>query len=513
MDTRQDVLFSFDDYSIEGTRGVKLEMVTPEKHEGNPILERGKVGGPDAFRCGATMGVFYDEGIWKMWYVAWSGRREAEYAQNDDGIGGDLDTLQTGSPGVCYAESDDGITWEKPKLGLVAYRGTTQNNIVKTIRPLNMLSILCDKDAPPEHRYIMAGEDISFWGGCSLDAPSLTRIDVSSDGFRWTPLRDEPGIIPQWNETSTIYKFRGRYHIGSHQESPLLRLPLQTFDKASGNGPRTFCIWRSPRIDKWPIESTKAFFKPMRSSSPYVEGWDREEVHAGASVTAYRNVCLGVCGQWHHPIIFNEKGAPAYDAPAVSVDLGLVISNDGLHFREPAPGFTFIGRDQELRWDRDYRDNKDKDNILLVQGSMINTDQLTHIYYSASTPHGNTVDAKSNIGLATLSRDRFGYLSLIDDRGTGGFVTCPLSYDTNMRLYVNTDVPKDSSLQFLLLDEHGLDVLQGYGKLEGGLITESGLDVAVTWKDKCLLPKGEAFRIRCEMKGKAKTFALYVKEA
>lgn len=515
MNTEYDVLFAFDDLVIEATRGVKLEMMRPEKYPGNPILERGNNGQFDETSCGFCS-VICDEGLWRMWYVANSGNW--------------YESL------VGYAESDDGITWRKPELGLYEYKGSLKNNIISAVRGMGGLSVICDKEAPPEYRYVMAGQDMSWYAahinngkGWTLDPPCpFTRIDVSPDGFRWKPIKNEPGILQQMIEPPLIYRFGGKYHIGGQQVSPLLRIPMSQYPE-SQLGPRTFVVCRSPRIDRWPLEYTTAFYKPMCSSSPYLKGWDGEQVHVGATVTAYRNVCLGVYGQWHRPIIFEEDepkyqggavhimndryiadGDPENDS-AVSVDLGLIISNDGLHFREPAPGFTFVSRDQELRWDRDYRDNNDKNNILLLQGSMINADRLTHIYYTASTPHGNTDIGRSNIGLATLPRDRFGYISLIDENTTGQFVSCNLHYKQNMKLYVNVDVPVGSALQVYLLDEHGLDVLQGYDKSDGGQIRESGLDIEVVWGIKHLLPKEQPFKIRCEIKGETKVFALYLK--
>ena len=110
--------------------------------------------------------------------------------------------------------------------------------------------------------------------------------------------------------------------------------------------------------------------KTVRSSSPHETGWDGEQVQGGASVKTYRNVCLGMYGQWHHPLILDNKGEARYDADALSVDLSLITSNDGLHFREPVPGFTLVSRDQEMRWDRDYKDNMKADNHLLLQGSI-----------------------------------------------------------------------------------------------------------------------------------------------
>jgi len=31
---------------------------------------------------------------------------------------------------LCYAESDDGINWRRPELGLVEFDGSTRNNIL-----------------------------------------------------------------------------------------------------------------------------------------------------------------------------------------------------------------------------------------------------------------------------------------------------------------------------------------------------------------------------------------------
>ena len=493
---KQDVLFAFDDVSIEGTRGLKLKMVIPEKHPNNPVVPRGKAGEPDSHRA-MMPSVLYENGRWRMWYPATP-------------IGSTWYDSRVG-----YAESDDGITWRKPELRLHEYRGSVRNNIVKSTRGISTVSVIVDNDAPPDRRYVLAGEDMSWWKAWTLSGPCTTRVDLSPDGLHWKPLRDKPGLLSQMNETYVIYKFQGHYHIGGHQVSPLVRLPLQTYPNGRVHmlGPRTAVVWRSPRLDRWPLENTKAFFKPMRSSSPYRKGWDGEQVHMGvAAINAYQNVCLGVYGQWHHPPIKNEEAwQDKYVGSAVSVDLGLVISNDGLHFRESAPGYTLVARDQELRWDRDHRDNNDQKNIMLMQGSMVNAGKRTHLYYAATTPGGNVAGVHSNIGLATWPRDRFGYLSLIDEKTTGQFVSRALESKRDMKLFVNADIPDGSSLQVYVLDEHGLDVLQQYDAADGGKVKNSGLDVAVAWNDQQTLPKGR-FKIRCELTGKAKVFALYLRE-
>jgi hypothetical protein len=503
------VLFAFDDESLPFLRGVELKMQRPEKHAGNPIVTRGDEAAPDSIRAQQPAVVRVGE-RWQMWYSAHDESRVHR---------------------VAYAESDDGIHWRKPNLGLVEYKGSRDNNLVAAQPGLNTVSVLYDPEAPPERRYVMAGEDMRWWGkqggaGWSLDGPSMTRIDVSPDGLRWTPVLDRPGLIMPQNETATIYRFRGRYHVGGHQISPLLRLPMQEHPLGYYLGPRTFVIWRSPRLDRWPLEYTRAFFKPMKSSSPYRLGWDREEVHLGATVTPVGGVCLGVYGQWHHPIsrrateaeIAANRGVEGgyqpgadveYFGPRVSVDLGLIISNDGLHFREPAPGFTLIARDQELAWDRDFRANTDQDTILLIQGSIVNTPETTFIYYGASTPGGNAGETKENIGVATLPRDRYGYLQMLPGSPVGGYAaTRAMTVETGRHLSVNADVPSGASLRFSLMDADGLDTLPGYGFDDMAEAIESGLDTPVRWKDHATLPVNVPFCIRAHLQGEARVYAL-----
>ena len=96
---------------------------------------------------------------------------------------------------------------------------------------------------------------------------SITRFAASPDGYRWTMLQEEPGVVGQHHEVFCLYRYRDRYHIAGHQASPLLYLPLQRHRALPYCGPRTMVVWRSPDVDRWPLETCHAFFKPMQSSS------------------------------------------------------------------------------------------------------------------------------------------------------------------------------------------------------------------------------------------------------
>ena len=484
MSTSTLTFLAIDDHSLPWQQGVYLDMRRPTKHPGNPVLERGLDGSCDFWRCGQPT-VIRDGDRWRMWYVACSQMYGNHHASH-----------------IGYAESGDGLTWDKPELGLVELNGSHANNLVAAAPGLNTCSVLLDEDAPPERRYVMIGEDMTDFERWGHDVPSITRIDVSADGLRWRKLTDST-TFAQIFEPATIYKFKGHYHIGGHQNGDVMRAPMQPGPLGGYLGPRTFVISRSPRLDRWPDELVKGCFKPMRSSSPYRNGWDREELHLGADVTTYDNVCVGICGLWHHPI---NDGDPTYDGALVSVDLGLLVSNDGLQFREPAPGYVLMGRDQELTWDREWRDNETQDNILLMQGSAIHTEDETFIFYGASSPGGNVFEVTCNTGVARMPRDRWGCLRLMPGAPRGRCSSRAVTLDAPGQLTVNADVPPGSRLGVTLLDEDGLDPLPGYDAVD---VTVSGLDTKVAWNGMTL-PVQHPFRIRAEFEGDTELFAMAI---
>lgn len=62
--------------------------------------------------------LFYDDGIWRMYYLGWGMVAREWGLGSRDGIR------------ICYAESRDGIHWEKPSLGICEYNDSKDNNII-----------------------------------------------------------------------------------------------------------------------------------------------------------------------------------------------------------------------------------------------------------------------------------------------------------------------------------------------------------------------------------------------
>jgi hypothetical protein len=99
---------------------------------------------------------------------------------------------------ACYAESDDGIQWRKPRLGLVEVNGSRDNNVILGYTPKrythNFCPMIDDRPGvPPEERYKAVG------GGMTTSAESkatgavrgLYRL-VSADGIHWRELPGRP---------------------------------------------------------------------------------------------------------------------------------------------------------------------------------------------------------------------------------------------------------------------------------------------------------------------------------
>ena len=112
-----------------------------------------------------------------------------------DGHGGGWGALLGAYAGrLCYAESTDGVHWERPDLGLVSYRGSGDNNILgpavhDPVRQAgwNAGTVFKDPTAPPQQRY-------KLWSEIKVGEEGKSGLTgfCSPDGLRWTPCGNNP---------------------------------------------------------------------------------------------------------------------------------------------------------------------------------------------------------------------------------------------------------------------------------------------------------------------------------
>lgn len=99
-----------------------------------------------------------------------------------DGKVRDRDT----QPHTCLAESEDGILWRKPDLGLVTFNGSSHNNIVMgadgDLHPAHNLAVMYDPrpDVPADERFKAIGGMSGVFGYKSADGRSWTRLQAAA---------------------------------------------------------------------------------------------------------------------------------------------------------------------------------------------------------------------------------------------------------------------------------------------------------------------------------------------
>ena len=161
-----------DDFLVEGLTGdLKRRLHRPEPKE--------VVFTADAPWEGNTSGyytLFQDGALYRMYYRGWAHDPK------------DQKTLR--AEVTCYAESDDGIHWRKPDLGLFEFEGSRENNIIlRSGNGVHNFAAFRDTrpDCPPEARY-------KGVGGSREKGKHGLMYFRSADGIHWEQVGDEPII-------------------------------------------------------------------------------------------------------------------------------------------------------------------------------------------------------------------------------------------------------------------------------------------------------------------------------
>ena len=458
--SREDyTIFAFDNRSIPFTRNLKLEMNTPERHPDNPVMARGKPGTPDCHGIQFYGSIVKDNGLYRMWYVAMD-EEHCEMSERKDVFR------------PAYAESTDGVSWTRPSLGLIEYKGNLQNNLLK-VSPGPMgfinLKVLMEPDDPdPQKRYKMSAQT---WMHSESGFGRGTLVTLySADGLSWTliqkfdPIKGampiEATCLPPYHFEAAggLYKWQGKYYATGQGCSDH---NLHSVRPYSG---REVLIHRSADFVNWSPTAHVGFMREgqYRKFNCGLE----EETHEGVSVWNRNNVLLGFHGVWH--------GAKEWKD--ITIDIGFSISNDGLNFREPVTEHIFLKNGKDGEWDQGG----------LMQGQGFeNVGGKTYIYYGSWDPRpsnevaGFVYPPRGGLGLATLERDRFGYLCLRKESTVADFITAGISLVRAgpLKVFINaTGLSENANLRIEILDELERP-LPSYSDSRAAIINQNGLRV------------------------------------
>ena len=110
---RQQELLLHDDRLVRDRQGLELVQARLEKHPANPLLVIDRPWERQGILNYVAVLHDEEEGLYRMWYQI-LGRTEEGVNRSH----------------CLYAQSSDGVRWEKPELGLVDFQGSKQNNIL-----------------------------------------------------------------------------------------------------------------------------------------------------------------------------------------------------------------------------------------------------------------------------------------------------------------------------------------------------------------------------------------------
>ncbi len=195
--------FFFDNHVIEMVNFVTRRLHSPKRSDRNPILKRDKPWEKVPFWRTNTWNVHWDttEQLFKSWYEdlgwdykAFMNRENASSARRILETAAIESYEQTIDNRLLYAESQDGLHWEKPKLDYRTINGQRTNICFGNEEhgKIHACSILLD---PFEHQETHRFKAI-YWTSKKGLGDSRISIAHSSDGRRWIPY-DQPLRIGQ----------------------------------------------------------------------------------------------------------------------------------------------------------------------------------------------------------------------------------------------------------------------------------------------------------------------------
>ena len=401
-----------DDRNIREKNNLILRFHQADKFEGNPVFVPDL---PWERSLGHSSGtVLYEEGRFRFWYQVY--------------------TMPEGPAGtfhIAYAESNDGIEWRKPELGLVEYAGSTKNNLLLLNAGWGNLFI-DQHDPDPSRRYKMMYLGAvkkkkpgvlkgwmgmpGYWGWCAAYSP---------DGFHWEVEPENPvftfckdgGIVFGWDESIdryTAYLMPLERYTLSHMEDPvtfesLADEPMRQHPRIRLNGYTT-----SSDFIHW--EPVKTVLYPDANDPPAMEFYPM-------AVSLYQD--------WYISLIYSLYCTTAEDLPRKQglMDVQIAVSRDGVEWKRLGGHQPFIPRGPRGSFDAGMVGpnlglNEKDGKLWLYYNAWTGEHKETKAYRRAQDPGlwemGRLASA---VGLAFLRQD--GFMSLEAGEDEGSFTTTP----------------------------------------------------------------------------------------
>ena len=316
------VLLAIDDVSLPLKKNLCLYITKPEVRPEPVLRPSSEKNAPDDLAAHFYGTVLWDEGKFRMWYYSCFRGINPDWSAE---VRGGFPPDHPGQGALCYAESKDGIHWEEPCLNQLLFKGSRRNNAFALPDAYAACATVIkdEEDTDPKRRYKLVYE--RFWkhGPKEAKCSNTMRKATSPDGLTWRFGSPQP--IQDAIEHSSFYKFNGLYVVNA-------QCGTQCAGESGTPRGRVGSVWISTDFDHWLQESAESFNLP-EPHKVEDHGWSAyDQAHLGVGAMGFGNVMVGLYCPWHNNPDFHK----------ISGDLGLVVSHDGLAFREPVKSHVWL---------------------------------------------------------------------------------------------------------------------------------------------------------------------------
>jgi len=462
-----------DDERVAYTRNLRRQVQRPVLHPRNPVLRREH---PWETSHVAMYGnVLHDaeRGRFRMWYNAFG---PSYYDQQM----------------LAYAESDDGIEWEKPRLDVRTWPGSRRTNILFGPEAnVHGPGVIENPDqSDPERRWLLLFDSYPKFRPDAAERGIFGRWSYtaeSPDGLRWSPEKGRPAFEGKADSAQCVLWDPAVRRFRAYSR-------LTTVD-AFGQRIRTFRRLESRDFLKWSA--------PVEAFRPDEEDGAPDTQLQQLSVSLYDGIYIGFLTLFRISQYVIVPDGSAIDEGTQVDHTQLLTSRDGLHFHRVADRAHFLDPAPTGFGATGYR---------LAPHVLVHGDEV-RIYLSSNRRKGGRWSGLE-IGLATLVKDRFAALLPERMREAGLVELKPLEYGRRP-LRLNAAVGKAGWVRPEVADMGG-NAIEGFTRAEAAPLTGDAAAHDVQWQKRGrtyglgALPavaRGKPVRLRFWLE-QAKIFAL-----
>ncbi|MDF1862330.1 MAG: hypothetical protein P1U87_19090 [Verrucomicrobiales bacterium] len=369
---------------------------------------------------------------------------------------------------IAYAESEDGLTWNAPRLGLFDWKGSKDNNIVirgpghaRASGPQILLT-LPEKDRRG-FSYVMSYRT----GGAGKEEDGI-RLVGSKDGIHWDP-DSEMRLKHLHSDTlnSIVYDAdRDRYLMTCRAKDRYRRFGDTMIDTGAS---RRISILKSNELwTKWE-GSPQALLTPDE-----IDAEEDFNFFYGMPMHHYAGIYWGFL--W----VFRMNDP---------IHTELVTSRDGIHWKRAPKRVPLIPLGPEGSWD---------DGMTFGGPHWIEVGNEWRFYYAGHDGGHDSKDRKAAIGLATCPRERL--VSLRGPRNGGGVVVTRLVEWPGGDLFLNAAPAGEGEARITVRVSDAIrDPVSGYEHSDCQMLSGDAIRHPVTWKGGKSMADFEGQAIRLEI--------------